>query len=69
MPFAVMLDCRAGTHQLVGDGWEDRYHTITWVVEESRADAERIARDQMLSNPREVRRAWVAEVYDPGRWF
>lgn len=53
--WAVMLTVRDGTLQLVnnvgGMGWQFRYTTITWVVEEDPAVAEQVRKDLLAGDP------------------
>ena len=59
MRYAVMLECRAGTYELVGRVWQDCYHTITWTIEDDFERALAVACQEATTNPREVRRSWV----------
>jgi hypothetical protein len=56
-PFVVILECDAGTSQLVGSCRERVYHTITWGAYSTMAEAHRI-RAECAINPT-VRRAWI----------
>ncbi len=56
-----MVCCRTGTRRLVGDRWEDRYHVITWSVEDTEDEARRVAAALRAGDPlrKEAREIWV----------
>lgn len=43
--FSVMLRCPTGVWDFYNDGWHARMHVITWTVEATYEDAQRVLHD------------------------
>lgn len=53
--YAVRVTCKDGTQrmnsEIGGTYWEPRYHTITWTVEETLGEAERVRQLLFAGDP------------------